>query len=72
MGEAAGDRRSAERHGGDNMVLSSASWRRWMIVDGRGGAEVRCWECHQDHSPRECVSSSHGRVSWHVESALSP
>jgi hypothetical protein len=37
-------------------VLSSA--RRWtrMIVDGRGGAEVRCWESHKDYRPGEYVS----------------
>jgi hypothetical protein len=40
MGEAAGDRRLVERHGRGTTVLSSARWRRWMIVDGRGGA--RC------------------------------
>jgi hypothetical protein len=49
MGEAAGDRRSAERHGGGNMVLSSASWRRWMIVDGRGDAEVWFRKFHHVH-----------------------
>jgi hypothetical protein len=27
-----------------------------MIVDGRGGAEVRCRESHQDHRPGEYVS----------------
>jgi hypothetical protein len=43
-----------------------------MIVDGRGGAEVRCRESHQNHRPGEYVSRSHGRASWHVESSLFP
>jgi hypothetical protein len=34
-----------------------------MIVDGRGGAEVRYRESHEDHRPREYVSRSHGRAS---------
>jgi hypothetical protein len=42
-----------------------------MIVDGRGDAEVRCRESHEDYCPREYMSRSHGRASSHVESALS-
>jgi hypothetical protein len=34
-----------------------------MIVDGRGGAEVRCREPHEDHRPEEYVSRGHGRAS---------
>jgi hypothetical protein len=34
-----------------------------MIVDGRGGAEVRCRESHKDHRPGEYVSRGHGRAS---------
>jgi hypothetical protein len=49
MGEAVGDRRLVERYGGGTTVLSSARWRRWMIVDGRGGAEVRCRKSRQVH-----------------------
>jgi hypothetical protein len=54
------------------MTLPSA--RRWtrMIVDGRGAAEVRCWESHEDRRPGEYVSRSHGRASLHIESASSP
>jgi hypothetical protein len=72
MGDIAGDRRSVEQHGGGDKTLSSG--RRWtrMIVDGRGGAEVRCRESHEDRRPREYVSRSHGRVSSHIESASSP
>jgi hypothetical protein len=33
--------RLAKQHGGGGRALSSARWTR-MIVDGRGGAEVRC------------------------------
>jgi hypothetical protein len=43
-----------------------------MIVDRRGGAEMRCRESHEDRRPREYVSRSHGRASLHVESASSP
>jgi hypothetical protein len=39
-----------------------------MIVDWRGGAEMRCWESHKDRRPGEYVSRSHGRASSHVES----
>jgi hypothetical protein len=42
-----------------------------MIVDGIGGAEVRCQKSHEDHRPGEYDSRSHGRTSWHVESASS-
>jgi hypothetical protein len=61
-----------EKHGGGDRALSSA--RRWtrMIVDGRGDAEVRCWESHEDRCPGEYMSRSHGRASSHVESELSP
>jgi hypothetical protein len=61
--KAACDRRSVEQHGGGDRALSSA--RRWtrMIVDGRGGAEVWCWESHEDHRPGEYVSRGHGRAS---------
>jgi hypothetical protein len=31
-----------------------------MIIDGRGGAEVRCRESHEDHHPGEYVSIRHG------------
>jgi hypothetical protein len=51
-----------------------SSWRRWtrMIVDGRGGAEVRCRESRQDHRPGELEESkSQVRASWHVESGSS-
>jgi hypothetical protein len=34
-----------------------------MIVDGRGGAEVRFRESHEDHHPGEYESRSHGRAS---------
>jgi hypothetical protein len=53
------------------MTLSSA--RRWtrMIVDGRDGAKVRCWESHEDRRLGEYVSRSHGRASSHVESVSS-
>jgi hypothetical protein len=39
-------------------VLSMALWTR-MIIDGIGGAEVRCQESHQDRRPREYIC-----VSW--------
>jgi hypothetical protein len=54
------------------MVLSSARcWMR-MIVDGKGGANVRCRETRQDRCSGEFeASKSHGRASSHVESALS-
>jgi hypothetical protein len=43
-----------------------------MIVDRRGGAEVRCWESRQDRCPGEFEESkSQVRASWHVESASS-
>jgi hypothetical protein len=42
-----------------------------MIVDGRGGAEVRCRDSHEDRRPGEYVSRSHGRASLRVESASS-
>jgi hypothetical protein len=67
-----GDRRSVERHGGGNRVLLSAS--RWwcMIIDWKGGAEVRPWESRQERCPGEFeVSKSQVRASWHVESASS-
>jgi hypothetical protein len=41
-----------------------------MIVDGRGGAEVRCRESHEDRRAGEFEESS--GASWHVESASSP
>jgi hypothetical protein len=63
---------TVEQHGGGGMVLLSASWWMKMIVDGKGGAEVRCRESHEDHRPREYVSRSHGRASWHVETASCP
>jgi hypothetical protein len=72
MGDTAGDRRSVEQHGGGDRALSSA--RRWttMIVDGRGGVEVRCRESCQDRRPGEFEESmSQVRASWHVESASS-
>jgi hypothetical protein len=47
MGEAAGDHRSVEQHGGGNRVLSSARWWRWIIVHGSGAAEARCRESRQ-------------------------
>jgi hypothetical protein len=56
MVEAAGDRRWAKRHGGGDRVMSSARRWRWMIVDGRGGAEVRHRESRQDCRPGEYVS----------------
>jgi hypothetical protein len=34
-----------------------------MIVDGRGGAEVRFRESHEDRRPGEYESRSHGRAS---------
>jgi hypothetical protein len=34
-----------------------------MIIDGRGSAEVRCRESHQDRCPGENESRSHGRAS---------
>jgi hypothetical protein len=43
-----------------------------MIIDGRGGAKVRCRESHEDRRPGEYVSKSHGRASSHVESASIP
>jgi hypothetical protein len=43
-----------------------------MIVDGRGGVEVRCQESHEDSHPGEYVSRSHGRASSHIESSSSP
>jgi hypothetical protein len=52
-------------------ALSSTRWWMRMIVDGRGGAEVRCRESHEDRRPGEYVSRSHGRASSHVESASS-
>jgi hypothetical protein len=42
-----------------------------MIVDERGGAEVRCRESHEDRRPGEYVPRSHGRASSHVELASS-
>jgi hypothetical protein len=44
-------RRSVEQHGGGDRALSSARRSTRMIVDGRGGAEVRCWESYEDHRP---------------------
>jgi hypothetical protein len=72
MGYTSGDRRSVEQHGGGDQTLSSG--RRWtrMIVDGRGGAEVRCRESHEDRRPGEYMSKSHGRAISHVESASNP
>jgi hypothetical protein len=43
-----------------------------MIVDGRGGVEVRCQDSHEDRRSGEYVSRSHGRAAWHVELASSP
>jgi hypothetical protein len=54
------------------MVLSSARcWMR-MIVDGRGGADVRCQESRQDRCSGEFeYSKSQVRAILHVESASS-
>jgi hypothetical protein len=72
MGDTAGDHRSVEKHGGGDRTLSSArQWTR-MIVEGRGGAEVRCRESHEDLRPRKYMSRSHGHASLHVESASNP
>jgi hypothetical protein len=49
---------TVEQHGGGSMALSSARWWTKMIIDGRGGAEVRRWESRQDHRPGECVKES--------------
>jgi hypothetical protein len=84
VGGATGWRWRARRHGryggwssfgrttrrGDR---ASSSWRRWtrIIVDGRGGAEVRCRESHEDHCPREHMSRIHGCASWHIVSVSS-
>jgi hypothetical protein len=72
MGDATCGRRSVEQHGGGDRALSSE--RRWtrMIVDGRGGAKVRCRESHENRRSGEYVSRSDGRTTWHVESASSP
>jgi hypothetical protein len=44
-----------------------------MIVDGRGGAEVRCWESHQDRRPGEFEESSACELARRVrESSLCP
>jgi hypothetical protein len=72
MGDTTCDRRSVEQHGGGDRALSSGRRRTRMIVDGRGGAEVRCRESHEDRRPGEYVSRSDGRTSCHVESASSP
>jgi hypothetical protein len=58
IGEAAGDHRLVERYGGCDRVLSSARRWTWMILDGRGGAKVRCQESHQDRRPGECIKES--------------
>jgi hypothetical protein len=63
MGDTTGDRRSVEQHGRGDRALSSARWWMRMIVDGRGGAEVRCQESHEDHRPGEYVSRGHGQAS---------
>jgi hypothetical protein len=42
-----------------------------MIVDGRGGAEMRYRESHENRIPEEYVLRGHGRASSHVESASS-
>jgi hypothetical protein len=38
-------------------MLSSARWWTRMIVDGIGGAEVRCQESRQDRCPGEFEES---------------
>jgi hypothetical protein len=44
-----------------------------MIIDGRGGAEVRCWESHQDHCPGEFEESSACELARRVRgSSLCP
>jgi hypothetical protein len=68
--ETMGIRCLAEQHGGGGTKLSSARWWMRMIVDGRGGAKVRCQESYQDRHPGEYVSWSHGCASWHIESVI--
>jgi hypothetical protein len=66
VSEAAGGRCSTERHGGGDMVLSSARWWMRMIVDGRSGAEVWCRESRQDRCPGEFEESSACKLARRV------
>jgi hypothetical protein len=41
-----------------------------MIVDGRGDAEVRCWESRQDRRPGEFKESSACELACRVHESL--
>jgi hypothetical protein len=66
MGKAAGDHRWVKCRGRDDEELSSIRWWMWMIIDGRGGAEVWYLESHEDHClGREvCAGASGKRILY--------